>query len=88
MTAQRLGHRREFAVRRRRSVQLADVTANGNLNGPLGLATAPNGDLLSVNAGGGLIVETTPAGGGTKLVLEPPRQLPVVPRQRPDDLVR
>lgn len=40
----------------------ADVTSNGFLNSPLGLATAPNGDLLSVNGGDGLIVETTPGG--------------------------
>lgn len=39
-----------------------DVTSNGSLNSPLGLVVAPNGDLLSVNAGDGLIVETTPAG--------------------------
>jgi DNA-binding beta-propeller fold protein YncE len=39
-----------------------DVTANGKLNNPLGLALAPNGDLLSVNAGDGLIVETTRTG--------------------------
>jgi hypothetical protein len=38
------------------------VTANGSLNGPLGLVVAPNGDLLSVNGGDGNIVETTPAG--------------------------
>jgi DNA-binding beta-propeller fold protein YncE len=40
----------------------ADVTANGKLNSPLGLALAPNGHLLSVNAADGLIVETTPEG--------------------------
>jgi hypothetical protein len=40
----------------------SDVTANGKLNNPLGLALAPNGDVLSVNAGDGLIVETTPTG--------------------------
>ena len=40
----------------------ADLTAGGSLNSPLGLTTAPNGDVLSVNAGDGLIVETTPAG--------------------------
>jgi hypothetical protein len=34
-----------------------DVSANGALNSPLGLVTAPNGDLLSVNGGDGLIVE-------------------------------
>ncbi|HEY5076488.1 MAG TPA: hypothetical protein VIJ48_03205 [Acidimicrobiia bacterium] len=40
----------------------ADVTANGALMSPLGLAVAPNGDILSVNAGNGNIVETTPRG--------------------------
>ena len=40
----------------------ADVTANGALNSPLGLTVAPNGHLLSVNAGDGLAVETTPDG--------------------------
>jgi len=39
-----------------------DVTANGWLNAPLGLTLAPNGDILTVNAGDGRIVETTPAG--------------------------
>ncbi len=39
-----------------------DVTANGALNGPLGLAVAPNGDILTVNANDGKVVETTPAG--------------------------
>jgi DNA-binding beta-propeller fold protein YncE len=40
----------------------ADLTAGGKLNSPLGLSTAPNGDVLSVNAADGLIVETTPSG--------------------------
>jgi hypothetical protein len=39
-----------------------DVTANGWLNAPLGLTLAPNGDILTVNAGDGRIVETTPSG--------------------------
>lgn len=39
-----------------------DVSANGKLNGPLGLAIAPNGDVLTVNAGDGNLVETTPEG--------------------------
>jgi hypothetical protein len=39
-----------------------DVTANGSLNQPLGLTIAPNGDILTVNAVDGNIVETTPAG--------------------------
>jgi hypothetical protein len=38
------------------------VTSGGKLNGPLGLAIAPNGDVLTVNGGDGLIVETTPGG--------------------------
>lgn len=35
------------------------VTTDQNLNGPLGLAIAPNGDILTVNGGDGNIVETT-----------------------------
>lgn len=38
------------------------VTTNEHLNGPLGLAIAPNGHILTVNAGDGNIVETTPGG--------------------------
>jgi hypothetical protein len=38
------------------------VTSNGKLNTPLGLTIAPNGHVLTVNAGDGFIVETTPAG--------------------------
>jgi hypothetical protein len=38
------------------------LTSGGKLNGPLGLTIAPNGDVLSVNGGNGLIVETTPGG--------------------------
>lgn len=38
------------------------VTQNNQLNNPLGLAMAPNGDILTVNGGDGKIVETTPAG--------------------------
>ena len=41
------------------------VTTGGSLNSPLGLAMAPNGDVLSVNGGDGNIVETTP--GGTQV---------------------
>lgn len=39
-----------------------DVTANINLNQPLGLVIAPNGDILTVNAADGNIVETSPQG--------------------------
>jgi hypothetical protein len=38
------------------------VTSGSFLNGPLGLVRAPDGDLLSVNSGNGLIVESTLAG--------------------------
>lgn len=39
-----------------------NVTANGLLNAPLGLAIAPNGDILTVNGDDGFLVETTPLG--------------------------
>ena len=39
-----------------------DVTANGAINGPLGLTLAPNGDILTVNGNDGFLVETTPGG--------------------------
>jgi hypothetical protein len=38
------------------------VTRNGGLKGPLGLAVAPNGDILTVNSLNGNLVETTPMG--------------------------
>jgi hypothetical protein len=38
------------------------VTSGRSLLAPLGLAVAPNGDVLTVNAGNGKIVETTPGG--------------------------
>ena len=38
------------------------VSSGGSLNGPLGLAIAPNGNILTVNAGDGNLVETTPGG--------------------------
>jgi hypothetical protein len=40
----------------------ATVSRGGALNQPLGLTLAPNGDILTTNAGDGKIVETTPAG--------------------------
>ncbi len=39
------------------------VTSGGALMGPLGLAIAPNGDVLTVNAGDGFLVETNPGSG-------------------------
>jgi sugar lactone lactonase YvrE len=38
------------------------VSSGGALNDPLGLAIAPNGDILTANGGDGNLVETTPAG--------------------------
>lgn len=38
------------------------VTHDGRLMSPLGLALAPDGDILTVNAGNGTLVETTPHG--------------------------
>jgi hypothetical protein len=39
-----------------------DVSFGGALNGPLGLAIAPNGHIITANAGDGNLVETTPFG--------------------------
>jgi hypothetical protein len=38
------------------------ISTGGGLNQPLGVAVAPNGNILSVNAGDGNAVETTPSG--------------------------
>ncbi|MFF5668757.1 hypothetical protein ACFY8S_01245 [Streptomyces hygroscopicus] len=39
-----------------------EVTTDQHLNGPLGMAITPKGDILTVNGGDGNIVETTPRG--------------------------
>jgi hypothetical protein len=39
-----------------------DVTSQGAIRDPLGLAVAPNGDILTVNGVNGRLVETTPKG--------------------------
>jgi hypothetical protein len=38
------------------------VSSGGDLNAPLGMTLAPNGDILTANGGDGNIVETTPSG--------------------------
>ena len=38
------------------------MSANGDLNAPLGATLAPNGDILTANGGDGNIVETSPGG--------------------------
>lgn len=50
------------AVGRTSPATPATVSAGGALNDPLGLAMAPNGDILTTNGGDGNLVETTPAG--------------------------
>jgi len=47
------------------------VSQNGALNGELGLAIAPNGDVLTVNGNDGNIVEVTPGGAQTVKTLIP-----------------
>lgn len=44
-----------------------EATTGGNLKGPLGLAIAPVGDILTVNSGDGNLVETTPRGAQVAL---------------------
>jgi hypothetical protein len=44
------------------------VSAGGAINGPLGLAIAPGGDILTANGGNGNLVETTP--GGTQVAVK------------------
>ncbi|MBV9363148.1 MAG: hypothetical protein JOY89_02840 [Solirubrobacterales bacterium] len=46
------------------------VSAGGDLNGPLGMTLAPNGDILTANGGDGNIVETTPAGAQSKVAAD------------------
>ena len=48
------------------------VSTGGSLNMPLGLTIAPNGDILTTNAGDGNIVETTPKGKQAAPVLLAP----------------
>ena len=45
------------------------ISQGGALNGPLGLVTAPNGDILAVNGGDGNMVETSP--GGQQVAVRP-----------------
>jgi hypothetical protein len=39
------------------------ISSGGDLNGPLGLVMAPNGDVIAANGGNGDLVEVTPFGG-------------------------
>ncbi len=53
-----------FAWRRHTAVPHGGLTltTGGSLNSPLGMALAPNGDVITVNGGDGNAVETTPSG--------------------------
>ena len=55
-----------------RTTALADkgiaITTGGHLKQPLGLLIAPNGDVVTTNAGDGNMVETTPAGNQVAVV--------------------
>ncbi len=46
------------------------VSSGGDLNAPLGMTLAPNGDILTANGGDGNIVETTPAGAQTDVAAD------------------
>ena len=50
------------------------ISQNGALNQPLGVAIAPNGNILSVNAGDGNIVKTTTAGWPVKVKTSTPAE--------------
>ena len=50
------------ALHRTTSSSGTTISMNGALSDPLGLAIAPNGDILRTNGGDGNLVETTPAG--------------------------
>lgn len=50
------------AVTRNSVAGVAPISTGGAINGPLGLAIAPNGDILVVNGGDGNMVEVTPGG--------------------------
>jgi sugar lactone lactonase YvrE len=46
------------------------VSKNVDLNGPLGMTLAPNGDILTANGDDGNIVETTPGGTQTDVAAD------------------
>jgi len=58
----RIGVVRYPLTRPESSVPVETLTSNGFLNAPLGLAVAPDGNILTVNSNDGFIAETTPDG--------------------------
>jgi hypothetical protein len=57
------------AVKKSAAREVKTVSTGGSLNDPLGLAVAPNGDILTTNGGDGNLVETSPAGNQVAVVL-------------------
>src|SRR5262249_19363469 len=55
------------ALMRPDAVDGTTVSTGGALNDPLGLAIAPNGDILTANGGDGNLVETEPNGTQTEV---------------------
>jgi hypothetical protein len=60
--ANRIASIGDAAVKKSASRGVKTVSSDGSLNDPLGLAVAPNGDILTTNGGDGNLVETTRAG--------------------------
>jgi len=60
--ANRIASIGDAADRKSKSWEGKTVSTGGSLNDPLGLAVAPNGDILTTNGGDGNLVETTPVG--------------------------
>lgn len=46
------------------------ISSGGDLNAPLGMTLAPNGDILTANGGDGNVVETTPGGAQTDVTAD------------------
>jgi DNA-binding beta-propeller fold protein YncE len=58
------------AIRLHSAGEGTPISTGGDLNGPLGLATAPDGNLLAANGGDGNLVEISPSGAqlGEKMI--------------------
>jgi hypothetical protein len=55
------------AMTRMTSTSATTITKGHKVNDPLGLAIAPNGDILTTNGGNGNLVEVSPSGGQVAL---------------------
>ena len=72
------------AVRNAMTVSTAttpvSISKGGRLTDPLGLAIAPNGDILTTNGGNGRVVELTPSGGQVATTILDDTAVPSAPR--------